>query len=1003
MYARGPRRALRSKGWVPASVVVLLVLLVVDPGPTVAGGASARDAPARGHPPTSSKALHRPSSVGWTGSWPPPDGRPRPAVGLSPSSFEVSDAPPLGTEADGLGLAVDPLTQDAFLTNTAVGTVQEVNLTSGVILRTISTVTAFPWGVPLFEALDPTDHELFIGWTNFTTSPQQGGVLVLRESDLSRVAAVVFPGVTGDGFVPTQLAWDPTTDQVFTENISRSANLSFAIAAIDARTYSVVAYLFIAPSFCSPFASCGRFGLACAEGILVVSAGSRSVPVFTTRNDTLLSVLPGLPRSTAVLPTYDGGSNVFLVNESGNTFIDLNLTTFQLRDLPIVLPTRTTGNASALAYDPAHRALLFADGATAGNLTSYPVNGSRVVGHFMDASLPGVPGAYAFTGLVVDPPVHAVVAVGGPPQGVATFGLPTLASPRFYSSAPLGENAVAIDPAAGLYFVAGLFPNVTAGIGISDNHVLWENGAGGNPLAGVVAAPARHELFEEGAVSGTIVGLSELTGAVEQTIDLGPATVVALLAIDPEHQWLYLISVNPSRVLLYNFSSGLLVGSVPLPGMRGCAIAVDPQGLRAFVSNCATPGNVTEVDGSTLQRSAVFPVSGRPASLAWDGQGDLYVGNLLGRNITVLHLGNASPPTMIVTPPGLVLGGMSVDLVDGVLFVAATGPPGNPSVRMIGTGAGSPSLGPLNVTSVCGQLEWDPGTSTLFGCGDGPISGYWAHLRGVVSPPLNFGLTPRNDSLDLNWSTPLFAGSGPLNYSVGVASSPQGPFSATAFGNMTQGTVGGLTDGVPYFATVQASDPTNQSPRVPPLQGVPVGVPYPPQSNHAVLEPNGTIEVTWAAPASDDGSPVTGYEVQLRMGGTLVGDVNTTGALSVSLGSPGSGAAYTIVVVAWNAVGSSHPSSPANVQIGSSTVALETLGLLGVAVAGAAAIAGVVLVRRRGRGGMPGGAETQEVEPPSDGGYPAFEPPTQIPPRGGSSELETPTYPPPTDSYDSGP
>jgi hypothetical protein len=81
-------------------------------------------------------------------------------------------------------------------------------------------------------------------------------------------------------------------------------------------------------------------------------------------------------------------------------------------------------------------------------------------------------------------------------------------------------------------------------------------------------------------------------------------------------------------------------------------------------------------------------------------------------------------------------------------------------------------------------------------------------------------------------------------------------------------------------------------------------VPGPPTGVSATPQPGGSVRVQWAAPASDGGSPVTGYQVAVTNGATLVTTV-ATAAGTTSAVVPGlvTGTAYTFTVSAVNAVG----------------------------------------------------------------------------------------------------
>jgi hypothetical protein len=70
---------------------------------------------------------------------------------------------------------------------------------------------------------------------------------------------------------------------------------------------------------------------------------------------------------------------------------------------------------------------------------------------------------------------------------------------------------------------------------------------------------------------------------------------------------------------------------------------------------------------------------------------------------------------------------------------------------------------------------------------------------------------------------------------------------------------------------------------------------------------NQSVKVSWTAPTSDGGSPVTGYTVTAAPGGATC---TTTGALSCTVIGLTNGTPYTFIVTATNAIGTSDPSAP---------------------------------------------------------------------------------------------
>jgi pimeloyl-ACP methyl ester carboxylesterase len=111
----------------------------------------------------------------------------------------------------------------------------------------------------------------------------------------------------------------------------------------------------------------------------------------------------------------------------------------------------------------------------------------------------------------------------------------------------------------------------------------------------------------------------------------------------------------------------------------------------------------------------------------------------------------------------------------------------------------------------------------------------------------------------------------------------------------------GATSTTPDLASVTPIDVTTDTVR----GDVVVGLPDPPTGVTAVSA-GSTAQVVWSAPASDGGSPVTGYTATASPGGL---SCTTTGAAACTISGLADGP-YTVTVTAANAAGPSLPSDP---------------------------------------------------------------------------------------------
>lgn len=145
-----------------------------------------------------------------------------------------------------------------------------------------------------------------------------------------------------------------------------------------------------------------------------------------------------------------------------------------------------------------------------------------------------------------------------------------------------------------------------------------------------------------------------------------------------------------------------------------------------------------------------------------------------------------------------------------------------------------------------------------------------------------------------------------------VTSSPAGGVDTNAGTTKLSHVITGLTNGTKYTFTVKATNAIGTGPAstasasVTPsatVPGAPTGV--------SAAAGNAKATVTFVAPASDGGSPITGYTVTSSPTGGVDSNANTTGLSHVITGLT-NGRAYTFTVKAKNAKGSSVASAPSN-------------------------------------------------------------------------------------------
>ena len=177
----------------------------------------------------------------------------------------------------------------------------------------------------------------------------------------------------------------------------------------------------------------------------------------------------------------------------------------------------------------------------------------------------------------------------------------------------------------------------------------------------------------------------------------------------------------------------------------------------------------------------------------------------------------------------------------------------------------------------------------------------------VPGAPSNLVATAGDGQVWLTWDAPASDGGSPITGYTVSASPGSGSCSTPG---ATSCTVSGLTNGTPYTFTVTATNAVGTGPESNAASATPQAaatVPGAP-SNLVATAGDTTVQLTWTAPSSDGGSPITGYTVTGSPGGTC----STTGATTCTASGLTNGTPYTFHVTATNAVGTGPESNAAS-------------------------------------------------------------------------------------------
>jgi titin len=186
------------------------------------------------------------------------------------------------------------------------------------------------------------------------------------------------------------------------------------------------------------------------------------------------------------------------------------------------------------------------------------------------------------------------------------------------------------------------------------------------------------------------------------------------------------------------------------------------------------------------------------------------------------------------------------------------------------------------------------------------------------SAPQGLAATGGNGSVKLSWSAPSTDGGSPVTgYDVYRGTSPGGE-SATPVATNVAGasyTDASAVNGTAYYYTVAAVNAVGVSPQSNEASATPQPTLASAPSGLAASGGNGSVSLSWSAPSSNGGSPVTGYDVYR---GTSPGGESATPVATSVAGTSytdtglANGTKYYYTVAAVNAVGVSPQSNEAS-------------------------------------------------------------------------------------------
>src|SRR5438034_762887 len=161
------------------------------------------------------------------------------------------------------------------------------------------------------------------------------------------------------------------------------------------------------------------------------------------------------------------------------------------------------------------------------------------------------------------------------------------------------------------------------------------------------------------------------------------------------------------------------------------------------------------------------------------------------------------------------------------------------------------------------------------------------------SAPQNLVATGGNAQVGLTWQAPGSNGGSPItNYKIYRGGAPSTETLLTTVGAVTSYTDTAVTNGVTYYYQVSAVNNVGEGPRSNEASATPTAPATPPGAPQGLVATAGdaTVTLTWSAPSSNGGSPITNYRIYRSTTGggetlqATIGNVLTYSDTSVTNG-----------------------------------------------------------------------------------------------------------------------
>ncbi|MCI4364170.1 MAG: fibronectin type III domain-containing protein [Thermoplasmata archaeon] len=862
-------------------------------------------------------------------------------------------------------LALNSTSGTLFAADQYHGFLTAVNASNGALLRSVVFAEDPPTGAQVTGlSFLPSSDRLVVSY-DWGAS---GSLLAFDGRTLAPIANLTpFPGYAD--YPPGKSLYLPSTDELWVQDLDHGA-----LEVLRASDLGLVAILPTTPG-CSN--GCTTLGLVdvSSHGYVLSETGAASASEVSVSTHAVLMSLSGSNASFVFgLATFDFATNeLWVQNFSSSPVREFGLLNATTGAWAGVAQTKSV-NLRGLAYDARLHAVLVSERDPARCATNQILwlngtNGSLLTFVCGPGFPTGAPTSYSQL-LAWDTATSSSIVATGPAEG-ELFSLQTSPSTSFQRLATYPEiiptSAVFALPTTNGLLTTGTDANGTALrlVNASTGGLLW---AMKIPEVDPVAVdPGLGFLYVAngtGAVPSYRISDGSGTG---QALPAPPAATTGI-AVDAVHHWLYVLSTRPNGTLLSEYAlsaagGAVAAGNLSLPGVAACAWATDAPSGTLAVTSCHLPStptgnNVTLVNGTSHSKLASVATGIYPSAVASDGAGNLYIVAATSGSVTVVNATTLA--SRQVSTPGFAATSLVADTPHGLLLGTVGA---NLSVRNL-TDPRLPPVAVITGPSVLAGVVTETASTAI-----AAVTAWTAQQVSLVSaetPTIvpDVAVTRGNTTLSVSWRAPANPiGGSSLSYSVALANSSSGGWRAVNVTSALSAELTGLTDGNLYSVQIAAANTAGVGPPSTPVNGTPVGLPYPPSFVTAKANLS-DIEVTWGTPVQLDGSPLVGYVLEWATSASGPWSslhLGVVGAYDVSNASRGS--TYYFRVAAMNGVGVGPSTASSPVPFGNGSKAPGLFGtpafragvILGVLALLILAVIAIVRFRRAG-----------QVEPPTD-------------------------------------